>query len=112
MTTHGAVALAGMKDQALIEAVLTDWRSAPVNAAIRATLSFLETLTLRPDEVLAEAVFQMREAGVSEAGMEEAIAICAAFSIADRLADTFNFEVPDAATAARVGELLLMRGYV
>ena len=52
---HGAVALAGMKDQALIEAVLTDWRSAPVNAAIRATLSFLETLTLRPDEVPAEA---------------------------------------------------------
>ena len=109
---HGAVALAGMQDQALIEAVLTDWRTAPVNPAIRATLSFLETLTLRPDEVSAEAVLQMREAGVSEAGVEEAIAVCMAFSIADRLADSFSFEIPDAAAVARVGELLLMRGYV
>lgn len=112
MTMHGAVALAGMQDQALIEAVLMDWRTAPVNVAIRATLSFLETLTLRPDEVSVEAVLQMREAGVSEAGIEEAIAICMAFSIADRLADTFSFELPDAAAVARVGEQLLMRGYV
>lgn len=108
---HGAVALAGMKDQALIEAVLSDWRTAPLNSAMRATLSFLETLTLRPDEVSAQAVVQMREAGVSEAGIEEAIAICMTFSIADRLADTFNFEIPDAAAVAHVGELLLMRGY-
>ena|SRR5690349_14520543 len=101
-----------MKDRALIEAVLTDWRTAPVNAAIRATLSFLETLTLRPDEVTAEAVLQIHEAGVGEAGIEEAIAICTAFSIADRLADTFSFEVPDAATAEKTGEMLLLRGYV
>ena len=109
---HGAVALAGMQDEALIEAVLTDWRSAPVNPAIRATLSFLETLTLRPDEVPAEAALQMREAGVSEAGIEEAIAICVAFNIADRLADTFDFELPGAAAVAQAGEQLLMRGYV
>ena len=112
MTSHGAVALAEMKDRALIGAVLTDWRTAPVKTAIRATLSFLETLTLRPEEVSTEAVLQMREAGVSDAGIEEAIAICMTFSIADRLADTFSFEVPDAAAAVKTGEMLLMRGYV
>jgi len=100
-----------MKDRALIEAVLTDWRAAPVNAAQRATLSFLETLALRPDEVSAEAIVQMREAGVSEAGIEEAIVICALFSIADRLADTFDYERPDPRMMEKAGEQMLLRGY-
>ena len=108
---HGAVALAGIKDRALVEAVLTDWRTAPVNAALRATLSFLETLALRPDEVSAEAILQMREAGVSEEGIEEAIVICALFSLADRLADAFDYEPPDPRMMENAGEQILIRGY-
>lgn len=108
---HGAVALAGMKDRALIEAVLTDWRTAPVNPALRATLSFLEALALRPDEVSAEAILQMREAGVSEEGIEQAIVICAIFSVADRLADTFDYAPPDPRMMEKAGEQMLIRGY-
>ena len=100
-----------MKDRTLIEAVLTDWRTAPVNPALRATLGFLETLALRPAEVAAEAVLQMRQAGVSEEGIEEAIVICALFSIADRLADTFNYEPPDPGMMEKAGEQMLIRGY-
>ena len=100
-----------MKDRAVVEAVLTDWRTAPVNAALRATLSFLETLVLRPDEVSAEAILQMREAGVSEEGIEQAVVICAIFSLADRLADTFNYEPPDPRMMEKAGEQMLIRGY-
>ena len=35
----------------LVDAVLTDWRTAPIDARLRATLGFLEKLTLAPTEV-------------------------------------------------------------
>jgi hypothetical protein len=53
----------------------------------------------------------MHRAGVSDGGIEEVIVICAAFTIADRLADTFDYEPPDAKGARRGGEYLLQRGY-
>jgi uncharacterized peroxidase-related enzyme len=100
-----------MQNAALITAVLTDWRTAPVSEQMRAVLGFLETLTLRPEAVSAEDVQQMRQAGVSDEAVEEAIAVCAAFNIADRLADTFDYEPPDAEGARQAGQGLLLRGY-
>ncbi len=109
--SHRAVALAGLHNDALIEAVLKDWRTAPINEKLRATFSLLETLTLRPNEVSPEQVQQMRRAGVSDEGIEEAIAVCAVFSIAVRIADSFDYEVPNAEQAQRFGEIRLARGY-
>jgi uncharacterized peroxidase-related enzyme len=100
-----------MNDAALIQAVLDDWRAAPVSEPVRAVLGFLEKLTLSPAEVSAEDMQSMRRAGVSDEAIEEAIAVCAAFSIADRLADTFDYEPPDAEGARRGGAYLLMHGY-
>jgi uncharacterized peroxidase-related enzyme len=100
-----------MKDAALVEAVLADWRTAPIDEKLRATLAFLETLTLHPDEVSPEQVQRMQRAGLSAEAIEEAIAVCAAFNIADRLADTFDYEPPNAEGARRGGEHLLLHGY-
>ena len=100
-----------MNDAAVIEAVLTDWRTAPVSEKLRATLGFLETLTQRPDAVSSEQILAMRRAGVSDEGIEEAITVCALFNIADRLADTFDYEPPDAEGARRAGQGLLLHGY-
>ncbi len=101
-----------MNDAALIEAVLTDWRSAPVSQKLRAALGFLETLTLRPDAVSSEEIECMRQAGVSETGIEEVIAVCAGFSIAVRLADTFDYATPDAEGVRQAGQALLLHGYL
>ena len=100
-----------MNDAALIAAVLSDWRAAPVGESMRAVLGFLETLTLRPDEVSPADILRMRQAGVSDAAIEAAITICAIFNIADRLADVFDYESPDAEGARKAGEMLLLRGY-
>ncbi|HEY7357011.1 MAG TPA: hypothetical protein VH590_11115, partial [Ktedonobacterales bacterium] len=80
-----------MNDQALVQAILEDWRTAPVNEKLRATLAFVEKLTLQPDAVSAEDILLMRRAGVSDAGIEEAIAVCALFNLADRIADAFDY---------------------
>jgi alkylhydroperoxidase family enzyme len=82
-----------------------------VNDRLRATLGFLEKLTLRPDKVSAEDILRMRRAGVSDAGIEEAIVVCAVFNLADRIADTFDYVPPNAEQAAAFGEMRLARGY-
>ena len=54
------------KDDTLVEAVLRDWRTAPLDPKLRATLGFLEKLTLAPTEVGPADVKPLRAAGVSD----------------------------------------------
>jgi alkylhydroperoxidase family enzyme len=91
--------------------VLDDWHTAPVREEIRATLGFLEKLALHPDEVAAEDIAPMCRAGVSDEGIEEAIAVCTVFNVAVRVADSFELE-PFTPEQARVfGQGRLQRGY-
>ena len=53
----------------------------------------------------------MRAAGVSDAALDDAIHVCAAFNLIDRVADALDFHVPDAARFARNAKWLLKRGY-
>ena len=55
------------------EAVQRDWRTAPVSAQLRATLGFLEKLTLHPAEVTREDANAVRAAGVSDEALVDAI---------------------------------------
>ena len=52
-------------DKATVDAVLEDWRTAPIPERLRATLTYLEALTLRPTEVNANTMRALRAAGVS-----------------------------------------------
>ena len=94
-----------------MRAVLEDYRHAPIDERLRATLAFLEKLTLHPEEVGPEDAAAARAAGVSDAALEEAIHVCALFNIIDRMADALGFEVPPAGVTERVVGVLLKRGY-
>jgi alkylhydroperoxidase family enzyme len=76
------------------EAVVADWRTAPLRAELAATLVFLEKLTLRPDELLPSDADAVRAAGVSTQALRDAAAVCALFNMIVRLADSFGWEVP------------------
>lgn len=95
-----------------MNAVLDDWRSAPVNAKLRATLGFLEKLTLRPDEIRPADVAPLRAAGVSDEAIEDAIHVCVLFNIYDRLADSMGWHLPDGDGYAASGRNLMKRGYL
>jgi uncharacterized peroxidase-related enzyme len=95
----------------LVQAVLDDWRSAPVEPPLRAMLGFLEKLTLTPDAVTAADVQPLRAAGLSDAAVEEAIHVSAIFNVYDRLADAFAFDIPDEKGFAMSATMLLKRGY-
>jgi hypothetical protein len=49
-------------------------------------------------------------AGVSRAQIEDALAVCFAFNVMNRLADTFEFFVPDAKAFEAGAKFLLARG--
>jgi alkylhydroperoxidase family enzyme len=92
--------------------VLADWRTAPLDPKLRATLGFLEKLTLAPADVRPTDLAPLRAAGVSDDGIEDAIHACVLFNIYDRLADAFNFHLPGADGYAASGRSLMKRGYL
>jgi alkylhydroperoxidase family enzyme len=106
------MALEKEKKDDMVEAVLNDWRTAPVDAKLRATLGFLEKLTLTPGDVRPVDVEPMRAAGVSDAAIEDAIHACVLFNIYDRMADSLKFHLPGPAGMAASGRSLLKRGYL
>ena len=91
--------------------MLDDWRTAPINEKFRATLGFVEKLTLAPGEVGPEDVAAPRAAGVSDKAIEDAIHVVVVFSIIDRIADALGFHVPSPSSFSRFANVLLKRGY-
>jgi alkylhydroperoxidase family enzyme len=76
------------------QAVVADWRTAPLRPELAATLVFLETLTLRPDELDPADADAVRAAGVSTAALRDAATVSALFNMIVRLADSFGWDVP------------------
>lgn len=94
-----------------MQAALENWRSAPINAPLKAMLGFLEKLTLTPDVVSAADIRPLRAQGLSHSAIEDAIHVCTLFNIYDRLADSFEFDIPDARGFDISATMLLKRGY-
>jgi alkylhydroperoxidase family enzyme len=98
-------------DPAVVQAVLADWRTAPVDDRLRATLGYLEKLTLTPELLDSRDIAQMRAAGLSDQAIYDAAYVCFLFSIIDRLADAFEFTIPEAKLVAGNGRFLNRFGY-
>ena len=95
----------------MVAAVLENWRTAPLNEKLRRTLGFLEKLTVSPSEVSPEDIESVRSVGVSDKAIEEVIHVCFLFSVMDRLADAFGFDMPSAKDFQRGGRVLYSFGY-
>lgn len=92
--------------------MLADWRTAPVDARLAAMLDFLETMTLRPEDLSAEGVRTLRAAGLSASAIREAVYVCYLFNVYDRLADSFRFRLHPEEEFQGMARNLLKRGYV
>jgi alkylhydroperoxidase family enzyme len=111
MGSHGAVASYALGEE-VWQAVVDDWRTAPLSAELAATLVFLEKLTLRPDELVpadAEAVYA---AGVSQQALRDAAAVCGMFNMIVRLADSLGWDVPTWDRLQQRAPAMLEGGYV
>ena len=93
------------------QAVVDDWRTAPLRPELAATLVFLETLTLRPDELTTADADAVRAAGVSDQALRDAATVCAFFSMIVRLADSFGWDVPTWDSLTARAPAMLEGGY-
>ena len=79
---------------------------------MRATLKFLEKLTLSPSEIGQDDIAPMRQAGISDQDIEDAIYVSIYFNIIDRIADSLDFEVLSAEKFAQRAVNFLREGYL
>lgn len=107
---HGAVAAKTMT-RPVVDAVLADFRSAPITEALQGALAFLEIMTLRPMDLSADSAREALRSGVTNEALQDAAAVAAVFNIITRYADALNFAMPTAAEFDRAAGMLLKRGY-
>lgn len=88
-----------------------DWRTAPLGPQLRATLVFLEKLTLRPDELTSADVEAPYAAGVSRQALRDAATVCGLFSMIVRLADSLGWDVPSRERLQQRAPAMLEGGY-
>ncbi|CNE56670.1 Uncharacterized protein conserved in bacteria [Mycobacterium tuberculosis] len=107
---HTATASQAYDDAALVAAVLDDLESAPIEKPLRATLRMLGKLT-RDGTIGAGDMREVLRAGASPEQVEDALAVCAAFNITDRLADALGFQLLTREGFDAGARYLLKRGY-
>lgn len=90
--------------------MLADLDSAPIDDKLRATLRLLRKVT-KEGAVTADDMREVLRAGVTKSQIEDALAVCFAFNVLDRLADTFEFHVGSRAFFEAGATHLLKRGY-
>ena len=88
-----------------------DWRTAPIDERLRATLGFLEKLTLRPHELGPADADAARAAGASDEALVDAIHVAALFNMIDRLADSLGWDVPPFEEFSARADAMLASGY-
>ena len=103
--------MAAARDQARVERILSDYRTAPIDGRLRATLQFLEKLVLAPGEMSAADAQEARAAGASGEALREAAYVAFCFGVMDRLADGFGFEVETGKALVWSTRILLKLGY-
>jgi alkylhydroperoxidase family enzyme len=91
--------------------VLDDWWTAPIDEKLRATLGFLEKITLSPDDVGPEDAAAPRQAGVSDFALRDAVYVCALFNLIDRVSDALDFAIPSPEGFRKGAKVLLRFGY-
>lgn len=111
---HAAAAARALGDASTVQAALEAWPQAPLDDRMKAVLGLVKKLTLTPEDVEVADIEQVRDAGVGDAAIEEALIICALFNIINRLADAFDFdtslgEQPE--MVSKSADVLLKRGY-
>ncbi|MBI1355635.1 MAG: peroxidase-related enzyme [Acidobacteria bacterium] len=109
--SHIAVAAKLYEDDDLVDAVVKDFRSAPITDAEKLLLAYLEKLTLAPSTTQAEDVDALRDAGWTDEAIYDAVTVCAMFNFYNRWIDGSGVQDMSAEGYARSANRLATAGY-
>jgi alkylhydroperoxidase family enzyme len=91
--------------------ILEDYRTAPIDEKLRATLGLLETFTLDHERLGPDDVRAVLATGVTREAVRDAFYVAFLFNTYDRLADTLGWELPEKEFYRKSGQFLLKKGY-
>ena len=82
-----------MKDESLVAALITDYKTALLSDAGRAMLNYVDKLTRMPGDMSAGDVSALRRAGFSDAAILDICQVESYYAFVNRLADGLGVEV-------------------
>ena len=91
--------------------MFADPATAPIAPPLRAALGLVRKLTLAPEDVSAGDIRAILSAGLSEDAVRDAIYVCFAFNLIDRVSDALGFDLMDQKEYRRGAKVLLKVGY-
>lgn len=109
--SHIAVAAKLYESSSLVDAVVKDYRSAPISEPEKALLAYLEKLTLTPSATAAKDVAQLHQAGWSDEAIYDAVTVCALFNFYNRWVDGSGVQDMSETGYALSAERLAAVGY-
>jgi uncharacterized peroxidase-related enzyme len=110
MGAHRATSAKAMT-KPVVDAAMSNYRTAELTPKLKAVLTFLEKMTRTPDALTGADAGAALKAGVSEAALRDAIAVCTLFNIVTRYADALDFAMPTELEFDKAADILLKRGY-
>jgi len=99
-------------DRALIDAVLTDFRTAPITEAEKALLEYIAKVNCDCSNVEQADIDRLHLAGWSDEAIFDAIMVCGLFNFYNRWVDASGVDVMSKEDHAASGKRLASRGYI
>ena len=91
--------------------MFADPETAPIPPKLKAALGLVRKLTLSPEKVGPNDLRATLNAGVSEDAAIDAIYVCFALNLIDRVSDALGFDLTDEEGYRRGAQVLLRFGY-
>jgi alkylhydroperoxidase family enzyme len=96
----------------LVDAVLTDYQTAPISGREKALFAFIGKMNRESNRLCKEDLEEVRAAGWSDEALYDAITVCALFNFYNKWIDATGVSDMPAAAYAASGERLATFGYV
>jgi alkylhydroperoxidase family enzyme len=96
----------------MVDAVLDDYRTAPIDDRERALFAFIEKMNEQSNQIRREDVDCVKAAGWTEEAVYDAITVCALFRFYNAWIDATGVHDLPAASYAMSGKRMAARGYI
>ncbi len=110
MYSHGAVAAKHLGTDMFHGVISEGWRDVSMEPNLKASLVFLEKLTLRPTELSVSDAKEAMGAGLERVDLEHTVMVGCMFNSMNRLVDAFGADLSEE-ESKRLGSMLNMAGH-
>ena len=99
-------------NRSLVDAVLEDYRTAPIDDREKALFGFIEKMNEQSNQIRRDDIDRLKQAGWTEEAIYDAITVCALFRFYNAWIDATGVHDLPAGAYAMGGKRLATQGYV